>query len=138
MTVRHNAEPSTDHPIELSLDYALSDPDVLIGISPDQRYEEMRRQLLAGPLQNISTSGVPENAISDANVNANIDGDHNYDPEAGSVSGTIKLTGIIAGHDRMTPDQMLAAARPHFANALAKDIDAGLGENLKQHAAQEG
>ena len=137
MTIHHETEPAQDHPVELSLEYALSDPNALIGVSPDQRYEEMRRQLLAGPLKAANENTSPSNAET-AQVNANMDGDHHFNPETGEISGSIKLTGLIQIHEHMTPDQMLAAARPHFANALAKDINAGLVNNLRQHEAQKG
>ena len=138
MTIDHGAEPTQDHPVALSLDYALSDTQALIGYSPDQRYEDMRRQLLAGPLKHVTATDVDTSEAPGPNVSMEMTGNHHFNPETGEVSGTITLTGVIAGHNRMRPEEMLAAARPHFANALAQDMEAGLGKNLAQHASQDG
>lgn len=138
MTIHHETEPAQDHPVSLSLDYALSDPEVLVGVSPEERYEEMRKQLLAGPLKDLAETkdGAPNK--SDPDVHLHMDGNHHFNPNTGEISGQVLLQGIIKGHGRMTPEEMLAAARPHFEKALALDMGDGLRDNLAQHEAQEG
>lgn len=138
MTIGHETEPARDHAVTLSLNYSLADAEALTGASPDARYEEMRRQLLAGPLKDIVQNEDAASDSPDPKVHVHMDGTHHFNPDVGEISGDIKLHGIIAGHDHMTPDEMLAAARPHLIKALALDMNDGLRDNLAQHAAQEG
>lgn len=138
MNIHHEAAPAQDHAVSLSLDYALSEPEVLVGVSPEERYEEMRKQLLAGPLKDIAGTEEGASKVKEDGVHLHMDGNHHFNPDTGEISGQILLQGIIKGHDRMTPEEMLAAARPHFEKALALDMGDGLRDNLAQHTAQKG
>lgn len=138
MRIRHEAEPAQDHAVTLSLEYALSDPEVLMGVSPDQRYEEIRKQLFTGPLKNITDMEDDAPKATGAGVHLHMDGNHHFNPDTREISGQVLLQGIIKGNERMTPEEMLAAARPHFEKALALDMGDGLRDNLAQHAAQKG
>ena len=133
MTARHDTEPINGTDVEISLDYTLQEPETLIGVHPDERHAEIRRQLLDGPLESLSQQS--ETQDGGVQSRSEISGQHNLNTETGAISGRLTLTARIDPSEQVTPDELLAGARQHFAEAMANDIDCGLGINLEQAAA---